>query len=64
MLLYQGVIDLIEWLNSEPLAPKDLVGRNHAFQMLCPGCVSHGLPPDILAEFLWAVDHQPFNEES
>lgn len=36
-----------EWLNSEPLALADLRGRVVmvcAFQMLCPGCVSHGLP--------------------
>ncbi len=36
------------WFNSErPLALADLRGRVialHAFQMLCPGCVQHGLP--------------------
>lgn len=36
------------WLNTpEPLAIGQLRGRVivlHAFQMLCPGCVSHGLP--------------------
>ena len=36
------------WLNTpEPLALASLRGRVvvlHAFQMLCPGCVSHGLP--------------------
>ena len=36
------------WLNSEqPLSLTALRGRVvllHAFQMLCPGCVSHGLP--------------------
>ncbi|HRK57085.1 MAG TPA: redoxin domain-containing protein [Burkholderiaceae bacterium] len=36
------------WLNTpEPLSLKRLRGRVvvlHAFQMLCPGCVSHGLP--------------------
>lgn len=36
------------WLNTpEPLALAALRGRVvvlHAFQMLCPGCVSHGLP--------------------
>ncbi|WP_082536417.1 MULTISPECIES: redoxin domain-containing protein [unclassified Roseateles] len=37
-----------EWLNTrEPLRLADLRGRVvvvHAFQMLCPACVSHGLP--------------------
>ena len=37
-----------EWLNSEdPLSLSDFSGRIvvlEAFQMLCPGCVSHGLP--------------------
>lgn len=37
-----------EWLNAEgPLALADFRGRVLAvevFQMLCPGCVSHGLP--------------------
>ncbi|MGI5132867.1 peroxiredoxin family protein [Pseudonocardia sp. CA-107938] len=35
------------WFNSEPLSLADLRGRVvvlEAFQMLCPGCVSHGLP--------------------
>lgn len=36
------------WLNTpEPLALEQLRGRVvllHAFQMLCPGCVSHGIP--------------------
>jgi hypothetical protein len=37
-----------EWLNTErPLSLAALRGRvvvAHAFQMLCPGCVSHGVP--------------------
>ncbi len=37
-----------EWINTRsPLQPADLRGRVvvlHAFQMLCPGCVQHGLP--------------------
>ena len=40
-----------EWLNSAaPIQLADLLGRVvviHAFQMLCPGCVSHGLPQAI-----------------
>lgn len=36
-----------QWINSEPLSLKDLKGKVvavHFFQMLCPGCVVHGLP--------------------
>jgi peroxiredoxin len=37
-----------EWLNTtESISLKELQGRVvvlHAFQMLCPGCVSHGVP--------------------
>ncbi len=37
-----------EWLNSDqPISLASLRGKvvvMHAFQMLCPGCVSHGLP--------------------
>lgn len=36
-----------EWLNSEPLTLADLQGKVvalHFFQMLCPGCIVHGLP--------------------
>ncbi len=36
-----------EWIGSEPLTVEGLVGRVvvlHTFQMLCPGCVQHGLP--------------------
>ncbi len=46
-----------QWLNSDrPLALADFHGRVLAvevFQMLCPGCVSHGLPQasKILATF-------------
>ena len=40
-------LDVSEWVNSAPIAPESLRGRVvvvEAFQMLCPGCVSHGLP--------------------
>lgn len=41
-------LDVVEWLNtSEPLSLASLRDRVvvlEAFQMLCPGCVSHGLP--------------------
>ena len=41
-------LDVVQWFNTpEPLDLAALRGRVvvlHAFQMLCPGCVSHGLP--------------------
>ena len=41
-------LDAAQWLNTAyPLTQQDLAGRIvviEAFQMLCPGCVSHGLP--------------------
>lgn len=41
-------LQVSEWLNTPaPLSLASLRGRVvvlHAFQMLCPGCISHGLP--------------------
>ncbi|CAN7152050.1 TlpA disulfide reductase family protein [Microbacterium maritypicum] len=40
-------LDVSDWVNSAPISPESLRGRVvvvEAFQMLCPGCVSHGLP--------------------
>jgi hypothetical protein len=41
-------LDASRWFNtSEPVTLESLRGRValvHTFQMLCPGCVSHGLP--------------------
>lgn len=41
-------LQVSEWFNApKPILLADLRGRVvvlHAFQMLCPGCVSHGLP--------------------
>jgi peroxiredoxin len=41
-------LQVLEWLNTAgPIALEDLRGQVvvlHAFQMLCPGCVLHGLP--------------------
>ncbi|MCL4767314.1 MAG: TlpA family protein disulfide reductase [Hyphomicrobiaceae bacterium] len=41
-------LETVRWLNTKkPLSLSALKGRVvvlHAFQMLCPGCVSHGLP--------------------
>ena len=48
------------WFNSdEPLSLAALRGRVvllHAFQMLCPACVSHGLPQTIKARQLFAPE--------
>lgn len=44
-------IQASEWLNTTaPLSLEQLRGRVvvlHAFQMLCPGCVSHGIPQAV-----------------
>jgi peroxiredoxin len=41
-------LDTVAWLNSaQPLTLAGLRGKVvviHAFQMLCPGCVAHGIP--------------------
>lgn len=41
-------LDVVSWLNTDrPLSLSELRGQIvllHAFQMLCPACVSHGLP--------------------
>ena len=41
-------LQVTQWFNTErPITLAELRGRVvvlHAFQMLCPGCVSHGLP--------------------
>jgi peroxiredoxin len=42
---------IAQWLNTEkPISLPELRGKVvvlHAFQMLCPGCVSHGIPQAI-----------------
>jgi hypothetical protein len=51
-------LNISAWLNAEaPIKLADLLGRVvviHAFQMLCPGCVSHGLPQAIKIRKLFA----------
>lgn len=40
-------LDVERWVNSDPVDLVDLHGKVvviEAFQMLCPGCVSHGIP--------------------
>ncbi len=53
-------IEAIEWLNTEvPLSIEFLRGKViaiHAFQMLCPGCVSHGIPQATAMHELYAED--------
>lgn len=51
---------IAHWLNTpSPIALKDLRGRvvlAMAFQMLCPGCVSEGLPQAMRARQAFAKD--------
>jgi hypothetical protein len=51
-------IEAESWLNTPtPLALRELRGQVvalHAFQMLCPGCVSHGIPQATRIERLFA----------
>ena len=41
-------LEIAQWLNADaPITLQELRGKVvviHAFQMLCPGCVAHGLP--------------------
>lgn len=40
-------LDVSEWVNSAPISIGSLRGRVvivEAFQMLCPGCITHGIP--------------------
>lgn len=45
------VLHVSRWFNTpEPLALDELLGKVvaiHTFQMLCPGCVAHGLPQAV-----------------
>lgn len=48
-----------QWHNSDPLSIASLRGKVvavHAFQMLCPGCISHGLPQATAIHELYASD--------
>lgn len=49
-----------QWLNTpRPLTPDDFRGRvvvMHAFQMLCPACVSHGIPQALRVHQLFAQE--------
>lgn len=51
-------LQVSQWFNTpEPLSLSGLRGRVialHAFQMLCPGCVSHALPQALAAQAAFA----------
>ena len=51
-------LEVSEWLNTpKPITLADLRGRVvllHTFQMLCPACVSHGLPQTSKAREMFA----------
>lgn len=52
-------LDVVRWFNSEPLTWADLRGKVvlvEAFQMLCPGCVTHSLPQAQRVRRLFPVD--------
>ena len=50
-------LQISAWINSDaPLTISGLKGKIvviHAFQMLCPGCVSHGIPQTVAIEQLY-----------
>ena len=51
---------IAEWVNTEqPISLSELRGKVvvlHAFQMLCPGCVSHGIPQAIKIHHAFSRD--------
>ncbi|MCE2914707.1 MAG: TlpA family protein disulfide reductase [Rubrivivax sp.] len=53
-------LQVSQWLNSpKPVSLAGLQGRVvvlHSFQMLCPGCVSHGLPQALRIHRLFPQD--------
>lgn len=54
-------LEVVAWVNSiEPLSLSELRGKVvviHAFQMLCPGCVAHGIPQASAIHDLYAKDN-------
>lgn len=54
-------LQVSQWLNSpQPVTLDGLRGRVvvlHTFQMLCPGCVSHGLPQALRIHRLFPREH-------
>jgi thiol-disulfide isomerase/thioredoxin len=53
-------LDTVAWINTlEPLILSALKGKVvviHAFQMLCPGCVAHGIPQATRIQNLYAKE--------
>jgi hypothetical protein len=53
-------LQVSQWLNSpKPVTLESLYGKVvvlHTFQMLCPGCVSHGLPQALRIHRLSPLD--------
>ena len=53
-------LDTVAWINTlEPLILSELKGKVvviHAFQMLCPGCVAHGIPQATTIHNLYAKE--------
>jgi hypothetical protein len=53
-------LQVSQWFNSpQPVTLESLRGRVvvlHTFQMLCPGCVSHGLPQALRIHRLFPPD--------
>ncbi|MGW8389751.1 peroxiredoxin family protein [Pseudoduganella sp. HUAS MS19] len=41
------LLDALAWLNGAAPAIEGKVVAVHAFQMLCPGCVAHGIPQAV-----------------
>lgn len=54
------VLDVSSWSNSAPVDLTELRGRVvmiETFQMLCPGCISHGLPQAQRVQRAFSGDH-------
>lgn len=53
-------LDVVDWINTpDPLELSALRGKVvvlHAFQMLCPGCVTHGIPQASVIHDLYAKE--------
>lgn len=52
-------LEVSTWLNTEGsfTLPSDKVVAIHAFQMLCPGCVLHGIPQAQRLHALFSEEH-------
>ncbi len=52
-------IEVSRWLNTEGCfeLPSNRVVAIHAFQMLCPGCILHGIPQSKRLHSIFSEDH-------